>query len=465
VLPDSVPLVHNANAESLSQAEFRASDLFVYHCAGYDPTLETLLSLERGVVILWLQCQEDTVASRILSDKYVRLASASDIVVVDDAQQEHGMLDTGAADPARIVVVSPAVSLADFSPGAVDLNVRRNLGLLGKRVLLLHLPPVHAPSALNAAFALLDGVQSKCGNTVLLIVRSTEDSEFSPESKVDREDVLILPADAELLPVYRLADLCLDAGRSCGPRQRVLEAMACGTPVLSKEPDGPYSVESALTLLCDDAAYGKLVKDSLETAIEHSLEAFAEAWTDVLVQACGWLPVRLTPEASSAKPAVIAGSDGPTEEIDEASIAATLGIDIEQLRTLANVTLPDYEVRSPTPVVGPLIAWVRRNLTSHLRKPYLDPTLERQETFNLRAASVLEELALQLAAYERMGNDGAARSAAVNAQVRQMLELAQGRVETILEDDEIGEASRAQADAIRTALEETRHLLDATSDE
>jgi glycosyltransferase involved in cell wall biosynthesis len=55
---------------------------------------------------------------------------------------------------------------------------------------------------------------------------------------------------------------------------------------------------------------------------------------------------------------------------------------IDKLRTAAQVAMPEYQVRSSTPVVGKLIAWLRRNLTSHLREPYLDPIIAKQESYN-----------------------------------------------------------------------------------
>ncbi len=55
---------------------------------------------------------------------------------------------------------------------------------------------------------------------------------------------------------------------------------------------------------------------------------------------------------------------------------------IDRLRAAAAVAMPDYQVRSTTPVVGKFIAWLRRNLTSHLREPYLDPIIAKQETYN-----------------------------------------------------------------------------------
>lgn len=55
---------------------------------------------------------------------------------------------------------------------------------------------------------------------------------------------------------------------------------------------------------------------------------------------------------------------------------------MQQLRQLAQVGAPGYTVRSQLPLIGGLIAWMRRQLTSHLREPYLDPIVERQEAFN-----------------------------------------------------------------------------------
>lgn len=55
---------------------------------------------------------------------------------------------------------------------------------------------------------------------------------------------------------------------------------------------------------------------------------------------------------------------------------------VDALRAAASVGMPGYRVRSDAPVVGDLIARVRQNLTSHLREPYLDPIIARQEAYN-----------------------------------------------------------------------------------
>ena len=101
-------------------------------------------------------------------------------------------------------------------------------------------------------------------------------------------------------------------------------------------------------------------------------------------------------------PATVEKEDNPLPDqtsLDFSKIAA-LNARLDALERQADVMQRGYEVRSRLPVVGPLIAWVRRNLTSHLREPYLDPTLERQVCLNRELIFVLRELLQRQAALE-----------------------------------------------------------------
>lgn len=73
--------------------------------------------------------------------------------------------------------------------------------------------------------------------------------------------------------------------------------------------------------------------------------------------------------------------------------AAGQGLNATQIAALregALVGMPDYQVRSGAPYgLGRLIVWLRRNLTSHLREPYLDPIIARQEQFNRQLLDTL----------------------------------------------------------------------------
>jgi len=99
------------------------------------------------------------------------------------------------------------------------------------------------------------------------------------------------------------------------------------------------------------------------------------------------------PAAAVARKAQLPlGEASPPAVPDLAALTARL----EALERHADVMLRDYRVRSRLP----LVAWVRRNLTSHLREPYLDPTLERQVTLNRELIAILRGLLRRQAALE-----------------------------------------------------------------
>lgn len=85
----------------------------------------------------------------------------------------------------------------------------------------------------------------------------------------------------------------------------------------------------------------------------------------------------------------------PPAASDDAALSSSRApVDVALLRERADVMLRTYSVKSKVPLIGGIIAWVRRALTSHLREPYLDPTLERQVALNRD----LIDLVLQLQA-------------------------------------------------------------------
>lgn len=65
-----------------------------------------------------------------------------------------------------------------------------------------------------------------------------------------------------------------------------------------------------------------------------------------------------------------------------AAPATLVGPGREQMAAAAAIGRPGYNVRSGLPVVGRAVAWVRRQLTSHLKEPYIDPVIADQERFN-----------------------------------------------------------------------------------
>ena len=84
----------------------------------------------------------------------------------------------------------------------------------------------------------------------------------------------------------------------------------------------------------------------------------------------------------------------------QVGIPALLRVTLEVVRDRADVAMRDYAVHSRLPIVGPLVAWLRRNLTSHLREPYFDPIVERQVAFNREVSTWMEQAVEQLEQFE-----------------------------------------------------------------
>lgn len=62
-----------------------------------------------------------------------------------------------------------------------------------------------------------------------------------------------------------------------------------------------------------------------------------------------------------------------------------------QLDACARILSP-YRPKSRIPLLGPLVAWVRVNMTSHLKEPYIDRLARQQTEFNLVIAQILRRV-------------------------------------------------------------------------
>lgn len=68
----------------------------------------------------------------------------------------------------------------------------------------------------------------------------------------------------------------------------------------------------------------------------------------------------------------------------------------ESFHPTADITNRGYRVLSRVPLLGSLIAWIRRNSTTHVKEAYLDPILERQVYHNRLLADEVERLAIDV---------------------------------------------------------------------
>ncbi len=116
------------------------------------------------------------------------------------------------------------------------------------------------------------------------------------------------------------------------------------------------------------------------TLVERGLEQYEAKLTEIVDQTVTYTlpeipPELLTEENEEPQPTSVFSRD---ERILDALT--------DEIQAESDVAIRGYVIRSGIPLVGPLIAWVRRNLTSHLREPYLDPMIERQVALNRKVA-------------------------------------------------------------------------------
>jgi hypothetical protein len=72
------------------------------------------------------------------------------------------------------------------------------------------------------------------------------------------------------------------------------------------------------------------------------------------------------------------------------------------LATQADIADRDYTIQSQVPVIGALIAWTGRNITSHLREAYFDLMIERQVLLNQKLIELFDSICQSLTKHEEM---------------------------------------------------------------
>jgi glycosyltransferase involved in cell wall biosynthesis len=469
---------------------FQNSDLYIYHYPGRYALLDTIKSLERGAVVFYYHNvtppelwgaesgRAELMQGQAAVAKYVPFA---DIIVTvspfnaEELQQAHGVA------PEHIRVLPLAVPLDHFQPGEADLELIRRLGVAGKEV-LLYVGRVAGNKRVDLLVEALAKLKGDHPNAVLLVVGDHNSNPAFNEvtAKIRaralqlgvEKDVIFTGRVDDLPAYYRLATVYTSASLHEGFGVPLIEAMASGVPVVASDAGAhPWVAGDAALLaaagdvdelasqikrvLSNDALHGVLVQRGLQRAFDFSLEAYNNNWTRIVSEVQEWLVERpARPLRLPGPPQVKQGNAVAAELLD-----LPLQDEIKQLHQAAEAVLKPYELRSNVPLLGPLIVWLRRNLTSHLREPYLDPTLRRQERFNwlvvqtMRQVNRLLEQPPQQAALDQ-------RVIQLEAQMAAVLEL------LAKELAEVQHADPAQREAalatLHQKLDELRHLTRPT---
>lgn len=472
---------------------FRTSDLYVYHYPSRYELVDTLKSLDRGAVIfhfhnvtppsLW----GTTVGVDDLERGQAgvsKLAPYADLIVTDSPFNAEDLVRDHGCAPGSVHVLPLAVPLDAFRPGPADPSLLRDYGLDGKRVILF-VGRMAGNKRVDLLVEALPLVQRTVPNARLLIVGdSNSNPAFADVVQGIRkratelgvaDDVVFTGRVDDLPPHYRLADVYASASLHEGFGVPLIEAMASGVPLVVSNVTAHPWVAGEAGLLCapenveemagqitrvltDDGLHGQLAKAGLERARDFSLEQFYAGWGKIVDEATAWVaqrPYRLGPETTAG--AAVTGQTGASPQTAMTSkFALPLDDEMDQLAHAAGAVLRPHVVRSNVPVLGPLIVWTRRNLTSHLREPYLDPTLHRQETFNWLVVQTLRQVNRLVSRSQPAAAALDARTTQLENQMKIVLDYLAGQVEQARQTDDSAAREAALA-ALAEEIDRLRH--------
>jgi glycosyltransferase involved in cell wall biosynthesis len=440
---------------------FLLSDLYVYHYGGRYPLVETIRGIERGTVVLNYhnvtppELWGTDVGREWLADgvEGTAVAHYADFCIADSPFNKQDLVERLGYAPERIYVLPLAVDLAQFAPGPRDAELEEHYGLQGQRV-LVYIGRMAGNKRVDLLIEALAEVKAHLPDTRLLLVGDDKTNPaFRPIVAAARaraaalgvqEDVVWTGRVDDLAAHMRLADVYVSASLHEGFGVPLIEAMASGVPVVASragampwvlgeagltcEPgDAKDLAEKVLSVLGDAAQRQTLVERGLERVQAFSQQHYEAGLAEILQDALGHTPAgaELQPGAKLQQ-GDVAGQAVQSRGAPEAETprGPFTGLLLESLSDASmagsDVAMREYEVRSGIPLFGPLIVWLRRNLTSHLREPYLDPIIERQVTFNRRVAEWLDRATQMLSAGWGHRQELEARIKALEAQVERL---------------------------------------------
>ena len=454
-------VVKLADLKEGRREHFRLSDLYIYHYPGRYDLMESIRDRDRGTVIFYYHnvtppelWGTDIGRSDLHRDiEGSTLVHYADLCITPSPFNKEILVERFGYAADRVNVLPLPVSLDHFTPGDKPHELLMRHGLEGERVLLF----VGRMAGNKRIDLLIDGlarVKKRVPNTQLLLVGDHESNPaFRPIVASARRlaDELGLTDDVtwtgrvdKLPPFLRLADVYVTASLHEGFGLPLIEAMACGTPVVASrsgampwvvddagllfEPgDASDLAEKVATVLEDDTLRQALVNRGLARSQEFSLSRYEARLAEIVDAAVTYRMPDIPPRPSmKVSERHTAEKDAEAQRAfpwdgglpaDEAMRAV-----IEDLEAQGDVAMRGYVVRSNVPVLGPIIAWIRRNLTSHLREPYLDPMIERQVAFNHRVTGWIRQAVHALSASGERQRELERRVEALEAQVESLIQ-------------------------------------------
>jgi glycosyltransferase involved in cell wall biosynthesis len=234
-----------------AQRFFRAADLFIFHYPLPYTLFDAIALVERGVTIvdyhgmtppqLWDGQNRQFFVETAQAQQ--GLFSYADYVIAHSAFTHAEVIATGAIEPGRVYQMGYIIPLERFQPGPRPEFLLKRYGLTADQPVLLYVGRIATNKRIEDLARALALVRLQLPNVVLLVVGDDHSPLYAPvAARVRRRaaelgvvDALIFtgPVPDEELPAhYRLADVFVTASIHEGFCIPVVEAMACGIPVV-----------------------------------------------------------------------------------------------------------------------------------------------------------------------------------------------------------------------------------------
>jgi O-antigen biosynthesis protein len=229
---------------------FANADIYVFNYSAYYPLVEAIRMVGHGVTIfdyhgvtpphMW---EGDDTEALVEGQRQLQLARYADYAITHSSFTHDELLATGAVVAGRFYQMPYVVPLDRFRPGSRDPALVSRYGLADDQPVLLYVGRMAANKRIVDLVHGLALIRKQLPRAVLLLVGDTS---FPPHARVVAQtrhlaetlgvaDGVIFAGqvpDKELAAHYQLADVFVTASLHEGFCIPVVEAMACGTPVV-----------------------------------------------------------------------------------------------------------------------------------------------------------------------------------------------------------------------------------------
>lgn len=409
------------------EPHYALSDLLIYHYDEQYQLAQSIRGVEHGVTLFHYHSVQSVPLGGITSGaergrrdyEGLALIHYSDYGIVDSPFDKNFLTQQFQYDADHLFTL-PIPAIGPQGPRRDKLTpLAETLGLDNQKVLLYagDLTPLAQPDMLIDT---LMEVRNAVSNIKLILVSNHAYSVVDPQTIVNlrslisrqglSNDVLIIDSPEQLLDYYQLADIYITLHRNDGNAAALVLAMACGIPCVAIDA-GAYSwalgdqqfttvnkpselAHQVQLLLQDEKRRSEITNRYWEQAQPFMKDKFAANMEAIISKVVFYtLPSSMLQIPATTQ---ISSSANTDVRVSMREIAALQAIQ-KSIDAHADIALRGYVVRSRIPVIGRLVAWLRRNSTSHLREPYLDVMIERQVVFNQQTAAWMKQMTSILA--------------------------------------------------------------------